>query len=220
MTWRSRPWLGHPPRHPCLVKSNRGASPLHHTRNGVADHVSPSAPGRRAATRAALRRQEAAPVLEAAMGPARDGAEHVEIGEQASGAEASSRTASRAASSATRSTSKGSVSSSSRGGAGPGDVDLIEPADLMRGEPVRRDRLDEAHAVSPAGARQRRGISPPRARRADRPGRGAARGRAGRAPARGVARLSSRLRSNRCVCQGDSHGSNWRRATDDRQCTG
>ncbi len=40
-------------------------------------------------------------------------------------------------------------------GLGPGDVDLIEPADLPGGEPMRRDRLDEAHAVGRVGARQR-----------------------------------------------------------------
>lgn len=39
-----------------------------------------------------------------------------------------------------------------------GDVDLIEPPDLARGQPVRRDRLDEADAVGRGGARQRHAV--------------------------------------------------------------
>ena len=90
------------------------------------------------------------------MGPARDGAQDVEIGDQRLGGRGV-RVARRRAppSSATRSTSNGSVRTSSRVAIGPGDVDLIEPADLAGGQPMRHDRLDEAHAVGRVGARQR-----------------------------------------------------------------
>ena len=37
----------------------------------------------------------------------------------------------------------------------PGEVALIQTADLARGEPMRRDRLGEADAVARVGARQR-----------------------------------------------------------------
>ena len=39
-----------------------------------------------------------------------------------------------------------------------GDVDLVEPPDLARGQPVRRDRLNEADAVGRVGARQRHAV--------------------------------------------------------------
>jgi hypothetical protein len=94
-------------------------------------------------------------VLETARGAARDGAENVQVGEQRLG--------------------RGGIRSHGRPwglvsdaqheqrvgqhefarGVGPGEVDLIEPADLPGAEPMRRDRLDEAEAIGRVGARHR-----------------------------------------------------------------
>jgi hypothetical protein len=89
------------------------------------------------------------------MGPARDGAEHVEIGEQGFGGRGvrSHDGARRVVGHAQH--EQGVGEHQLAGGSRAGDVDLIEPADLTCGEPVRRDRLDEAHAVGRVGARQR-----------------------------------------------------------------
>ena len=89
------------------------------------------------------------------MGPARDGTEQVEIGEQGLGGRGvrSHRGARRVVGHSQH--EQGVGEHQLAGGGGAGDVDLIEPADLTRSEPVRRDRLDEAHAVSRVGARQR-----------------------------------------------------------------
>ena len=103
----------------------------------------------------ALRRQQAAAVLETARGASGDGADDVQVGEQRLG--------------------RGGIGAHGRAwgvvgdaqheqrvgqhqlarGVGPGDVDLIEPPDLPGAEPMRRDRLDEAEAIGRVGARQR-----------------------------------------------------------------
>ena len=89
------------------------------------------------------------------MGAARDGAEDVEIGEQGLGGRGvRSHGGARPVVGHAQHEQGVGEHQLARGG-GAGDVDLIEPADLTRGEPMRHDRLDEAHAVGRVGARQR-----------------------------------------------------------------
>lgn len=105
-----------------------------------------------------LRRQQAAAGVETARGTSGDGADNVQVGEQRLG--------------------RGGLRSHGRAGGvvgdpqhepwigehqlarvgGPRDVDLIEPPDLPGAESMRRDRLDQAHAVGRVGARQRHAV--------------------------------------------------------------
>ena len=104
----------------------------------------------------ALRRQQTAPVLEAAPGPSRDRAEDVQVGVQRlrRGRLRPDRRGVRRVGGQTQHQQRIGQDQRTRG-LGPSHVDLIELADLARGEPVRRDRLGEAHAVGRVGARQR-----------------------------------------------------------------
>ena len=89
------------------------------------------------------------------MSPARDGAQDVEIGEQGLGGRGVWAHGGARPVIGHPQHEQGIGEHEFAGGIGAGDVDLIEPADLTRGEPMRHDRLDEAHAVSRVGARQR-----------------------------------------------------------------
>jgi len=103
----------------------------------------------------ALRRQQAAPVVEAASGPSGDGAQDVQIGEQRLG-RGSLRSHGR---------TRGVVGDAEHEqrvgqhqlarGVGPREVDLIESPDLPGAEAMRRDRLGEAEALGRVGARHR-----------------------------------------------------------------
>jgi len=103
----------------------------------------------------ALGGQQTAPVLEAARGAPGDGAEDVEVGEEGlrrRGFRAEGR----------RRGVVGEAQHEQRVGEDqlacglrPREVALIEPADLPGREPMRRDRVGEAHAVVLVGARQR-----------------------------------------------------------------
>ena len=103
----------------------------------------------------ALRRQQAAAVLEAARSASGDGAQDVEVGDQRLRPRRirAHRHARCVVGDAEHEQRVGEHQLAR--GVGPGDIDLIEPPDLSRGEPVRRDRLDEAEAVGFLGARQR-----------------------------------------------------------------
>lgn len=103
----------------------------------------------------ALRREQAAPVLEPTRGASGDGADDVQVGEQRLG-RGGIRAHGRARGVV------GDAQHEQRVGqhqlardVGPRDVDLIEPPDLPRAEPMRRDRLDEAEAIARVGARHR-----------------------------------------------------------------
>ena len=106
----------------------------------------------------ALRREQAAPVLETACGPSRDGTEDVQVGQQRLG--------------------RGRVGAHGRGrcvvgdaqheqrvseyqfarGVGAAHVHVIEPSDVPSTESMRRNRFDEAPTVGGVGARQRHEI--------------------------------------------------------------
>ena len=103
----------------------------------------------------ALRGQQAAPVLETPRGAAGDGPQDLEVGDQSLrrrglGADGRRRGVVGEAEHERR------VRQHERArGLRPREVALIEPADLPGGEPMRRDRGGEAHAVARVGARQR-----------------------------------------------------------------
>ena len=103
----------------------------------------------------ALRRQQPAPVLEAAPRPARHGAENVEIGQQRLGGRGfgTDGRARRVVGDSQHEQGIGQHQIARR--LWTGHVHVIEPPDLPGGEPVGRDRLDEADAVGLVGARQR-----------------------------------------------------------------
>ena len=103
----------------------------------------------------ALGRQEAAPVLEAVMGAARDGAQDVEIGEEGLGGRGvrSHGGACPVVGDAQHEQRIGQDQLARGGHAG--DVGLIESADLSGGQSMGRNRLDEADAVCRIGARHR-----------------------------------------------------------------
>jgi hypothetical protein len=89
------------------------------------------------------------------MSPARDGAQDVEIGDQGLGCRGiGSHGGARPVVRHLQHEQRVREDEGPRR-VGPGDVDLIELADLARGEPMRHDRLDEADAVIRVGARQR-----------------------------------------------------------------
>ena len=103
----------------------------------------------------ALRGQQAAPVLEAVMGAARDGTQDVEIGEQGLGGRGvRSHGGARPVVGHPQHEQRIGQDQLARG-VPAGAVRLIEPADLAGRQPMRRNRLDEADAVSRVGARHR-----------------------------------------------------------------
>lgn len=89
------------------------------------------------------------------MGPACDGAQDVEIGEQGLGGRGVWSHGGARPVVGHPQHEQGVGEHELAGGIGAGDVDLIEPADLARSEAMRHDRLDEAHAVGRVGACQR-----------------------------------------------------------------
>ena len=89
------------------------------------------------------------------MGAARDGAQDVEIGEQGLGGRGvRSHGGARPVVGDAQHEQRIGQDQLARGGR-PGDVGLIEPADLPGAQPMRRNRLDEADAVGRVGARHR-----------------------------------------------------------------
>ena len=92
------------------------------------------------------------------MDPSRDGAQEVQVGQQGlrRGRVGADRRAWRVVGDAEHEQRIGEDERAR--GFWTGDVDLIEPPDLAGGQPVRRDRLDEAHAVGRVGARQRHAV--------------------------------------------------------------
>ena len=102
----------------------------------------------------ALGRQQPAPVLEPTRGAASDGAHDVQVAQQ------------RVRPGGVRSDRRRRLVRQAEDEPGigqhelardvrPGDVALIQPADLPGGQPMRRDRVGEAHPVVRVGARQR-----------------------------------------------------------------
>jgi len=106
----------------------------------------------------ALGRQQAPAMLEPTRGASGDGADDMQVGEQGLGRRrlGSHRRARRVVGDAEHEERIGEDEGAR--GLRPRDVDLIEASDLACGEPVRRHRLDEAHAVGRVGARQRHEI--------------------------------------------------------------
>ncbi len=101
----------------------------------------------------ALRRQQAAAVLETARGASRDGPQDVQVGEQrlGRGRVGPHGRARRVVGDAQHEQRVGQHQLTR--GIGPRDVHLIEALDLPGAEPMRRDRLDEAQAIGGVGAR-------------------------------------------------------------------
>jgi hypothetical protein len=89
------------------------------------------------------------------MNAARDGAQDVEIGDQRLGGRGVWSHGGMRPVVGHSQHERGVGEHELAGRVGAGDVDLIEPADLTRREPMRHDGLDEAHAVARVGARQR-----------------------------------------------------------------
>ena len=144
----------------CKLKNRRAQSLIEHraapSHSVVADRESPSGPGRRAARRASRSGGSRPPPCWRRRWARRATAPRMcRSVINASGADASGRTGAlrRVVGDAQHEQRIGEHQLAR--GLRAGDVDLIEPADLARAEPVRRDRLDEAHAVGRVGARQR-----------------------------------------------------------------
>ena len=106
----------------------------------------------------ALGREQTAPVLEATMGASRDGAQEMQVADQRlrRGRVGADRRARCVVGDAEHEQWIGEDERAR--GLRTGDVDLIEPPDLTRGQSVRRDRVDEADAVGRVGARQRHAV--------------------------------------------------------------
>jgi hypothetical protein len=132
-------------------------------------------------------------VLEAAVGPARDGAQDVEIGEQGLGGRGV-RThggARPVVGHAQDEQRIGQDQGARRGRAR--DVGLVEAADLPGGQPMGRNRFGQADAVGRVGARQRHEVLHGGVRgRAGRRARAAGSRRAASAPDSGAGTPSSR----------------------------
>ena len=103
----------------------------------------------------ALWRKKAAAMPKAALGPSRDGAEDVQVGDQRvwRGRVGAHRGLRRVVGDAQHEQRVGEHQLAR--GIGARDIDLIEAPDLSGAEPMRGDRLDEAPAVDCVGARQR-----------------------------------------------------------------
>jgi hypothetical protein len=101
----------------------------------------------------ALRRQQAAAVLETARGASGDGTQDVQVGEQrlGRGGVGSHGRARRVVGDAQHEQGVGQHQLAR--GIGPREVHLIEALDLPGAEPMRRDRLGEAQAIGGVGAR-------------------------------------------------------------------
>ena len=102
----------------------------------------------------ALWRQEAAALVQAAMGPPRDGPHDVQVGQErvGRGGLRSDRRRRRVVGHAQHEPRVGQHELAR--GVDPSDVRVIEPPDLPRAESMGHERLDEAHAVGGIGARQ------------------------------------------------------------------